>query len=99
MDARAGWLGALISLSGCATDCQFHGVDVARYATPTGRIVAEYIVEPEQIAGRCMSPFRQLYGCTIPVAPNEYVIYSINDPGVLAHERCHALFETATHRN
>ena len=84
-------------LAGCATDCQFHGVDVSKDAPQTGRIVAEYIVDQEQIAARCMSPFHQLSGCTIPIAPHEYIIYSIDHPRVLAHERCHALFETAAH--
>ena len=94
-----GWLAeaGVVLLAGCATDCQFHGVDVPPDGTQTGRIMAEYIVGPEQIAAKCRSPFTQLYGCTIPIAPNEYLIYSIDHPGVLAHERCHALYETVKH--
>ena len=73
--------------------CREVGVDVANGALITGQIVEMNVADAQKVQAVCQSPFAPKLGCTMPVAPHEYVIWVTDYPRVIVHEQCHALFE------
>lgn len=96
-------LSFLLLLTACSNseptpaNCRGWGVAVGDHDTVTGRIIKEHIDTPAVVRAKCQSPFVETSGCTLAVGPGEYVIWTVDDPAVVLHERCHALFEQPLH--
>jgi len=76
--------------------CRDVGVAVPDGAQATGEIVEYHIVHPLEIKGKCAGIRK---GCAWPVAPGEWVVYTIDDNVVRLHEECHALYQRTQHTN
>lgn len=63
-------------------------------AKPTGEIVEYHLAEIETVSARCGF---LTSGCAIPVFPDQWVIWSIDDIGVRTHEECHAYYQSKQH--
>ena len=94
----------LLLLVGCSESmspdhCRIVGVDVDDNDTVTGRIIEENVTDQATVTKQCRRPFQRVPegGCIVPIAPNEYIIWRIDDAKVRDHERCHALYEQRLH--
>lgn len=99
------WVQILVGLPlliGCSESlsperCRYLGVNVQDDDTVTGLIIEENVSDQRTVQARCKSPFQYREGCAIPVGPNEYIVWRIDDPKVRDHEKCHALYEERRH--
>ena len=95
----------LLLLAGCGDfnvpfpqRCQEVGVDVAPDDKVTGTILNENVAKLDVVRKNCQDTLTQeKYGCYIPTAPGEYVLWYVDDPYRQDHERCHALYEEKRH--
>lgn len=96
------WILPLLLLAGCSDvplpeRCQAVGVAVAYDDTVTGRIVDENTGTLGQVSIQCGSPFKDKYGCAIPINEHDYILWYVDEPEERDHERCHALYEEKNH--
>ena len=95
------WVFFILLVAGCDSttspyNCRVLGVDVPDGAEITGEIVEEHFLDQPATQAACLSPFSKRYGCAIPINVGRYVLIAVNEK-VMAHERCHALFEVRGH--
>lgn len=100
---------ALLLLAACSQDsvevedltpamARAYGVGVQDGAGKTGTVIAEHFATFQRIDEACGGQFGTSFGgCSIRVAPHEYVIWYADRECIRVHELAHSVFESIHH--